>query len=62
MRIARHSSSDLDLLASDIFRVIANLGVVGADESMGREIDGSDERAAPINISDENVSVMCHVV
>jgi hypothetical protein len=39
--------------------MIANLDGVGADESMGREIDLSDERAARINISDENVSVMC---
>jgi hypothetical protein len=39
--------------------MIANLDWVGVDESMGREIDWSDERAARINISDENVSVMC---
>ena len=62
MRIARHSSSDLVLLASDIFRTIANLDRVGADGSMGREIDWCEERAARINISDVsdvNVSVMC---
>ena len=59
VRIACHSFSDLVLLASDIFRVIAKLDEVGADESMGREIDWSDERAASVNISDENVSVMC---
>jgi hypothetical protein len=58
VRTACHSSSDLVLLASDIFRVIANLDGV-ADESMGRETDWTDERAARINISDENVSVMC---
>ena len=47
------------MLAFDIFRVIANLDGIGADESMGRETDWRDERAARINISDENVSVMC---
>ena len=62
VRIARHSSSDLVLLVSDIFRTISNLDGVGMDESMGREIDWCEERAARINISDvsdENVSVMC---
>jgi hypothetical protein len=59
VRIARHSSSDLVLLASDIFRVVANLYGVGVDESVGREIDCSDEQAARIDISDENLSVMC---
>ena len=39
--------------------MIANLDGVGVDESMGREKDWSDERAARINIGDENVSVMC---
>lgn len=59
MRVARHSSSDLVLLASDIFRVVASLYGVGVDESMGREMGCSDEQAARINISDENLSVMC---
>lgn len=59
MRIARHSCSDLALLASDIFLVIDNFDMIVADESMGRGIDWADERAARINIGDENVSVMC---
>jgi hypothetical protein len=41
--------------------VIANLDGVGVDESMGRKIDWGDERAARINISDENVSIMCTI-
>lgn len=40
--------------------MIASVYGVDVDGSMGREIDWSDERAARINISDENVSVvMC---
>lgn len=40
--------------------MIASLEGVGAMESVGREIDRSDERAALI--SDDNVIVMCRDV
>jgi len=59
VRIARHSTSDLVLLGSDIFRMITNLDGVGVDQSLGREIDRDDERAAQIDISDGNLGVMC---
>jgi hypothetical protein len=50
-RTARHSSSDLALVASDIFRMVDNLkGVVAnAKESVGREINRKDGRAALIS-------------
>lgn len=56
-RIARHSSSDLVLLALDIFRKVTNFAGVDTRRSVGREIYRDDERAA--QISDDNVNVMC---
>src|SRR5947208_12569712 len=60
LRIARHSSSDLALLALDIFRMVTvDLKGVGAKKMVGRDIYSSDERAARLRLSDGGVNVMC---
>ena len=58
MRIARHSSSDLVLLASDIFRMVVDLKWVGEKRTVGRNIYLNDRRRA-VQLSDESVGVMC---
>ena len=60
LRIARHSSSDLVLLALDIFRMVTvDLKGVGAKKMVGRDIYSNDERAARLRLSDGGVNVMC---
>jgi hypothetical protein len=54
-RTACHSSSDLALLALDIFRMVTKFDGIGGKKCVGRETDRYDERAA--HISDDRV--MC---